>query len=161
MAKMPEEGRFEYGKMDKQTGAQWVHVTPEMARAHPQGRLNLALWLIVMVFALIGFTFIYGFFVAGGVTSLIQGLLALFTAITLAMRAPIAVMLAAAQIFLNILLQLLGGTLKDLSNMSPEYGILTLVILIFSGLSLFYLIEGERPNLIYRHRFRSFRGKQD
>ena len=77
------------------------------------------------------------------------------------MRAPIAVMLAAAQIFLNILLQLLGGTLKDLSNMSPEYGILTLVILIFSGLSLFYLIEGERPNLIYRHRFRSYRGKQD
>ena len=54
MAKMPEEGRFEYGKMDKQTGAQWVHVTPEMARAHPQGKLNLPLWLITGVFAAFG-----------------------------------------------------------------------------------------------------------
>ena len=50
MSQMPKEGRFEYGKMDRQTGAQWVHVTPDMARGHPQGKVNAPIVIIALIF---------------------------------------------------------------------------------------------------------------
>ena len=161
MAKMPEEGRFEYGKMDKQTGAQWVHVTPEMARAHPQGKLNLPLWLITGVFAAFGLLQLVEFAQFGDWLALFKAVLQLLTAIMLVMRAPISLMLAGAQLLLSVFGAVTGGMLKNMSELGETGGFVVLAYLIFCGLSLFYLFEGDRPNLIYRHRFRSFRGAKD
>lgn len=157
MAKMPEEGRFEYGKMDKNTGAQWVHVTPEMARAHPQGRLNALLWGIVAVFAALGAVKVYLFLTFGGTLLLSIGLVELLTALMLGLRAPWGVWLAGAQLLMSVFGLVTGGTFADLQMAGSAVAIATLAYFVFAALTLFYLIEGERPNLIYRHRFRSYR----
>ncbi len=162
MAKMPEEGRFEYGKMDKQTGAQWVHVTPEMARAHPQGKLNAALWAIAAVFAAFGAIRLYIIVLGYGDWLVWIGAgLSFLTALALAIRAPIALFLAGAQLLIGLFGLVTGGALKGLADVDGSQALNTLGLLIFSALALFYLMEGDRPNLIYRHRYRSFRGQQD
>ena len=145
MSKLPEEGRFEYGKMDKQTGAQWVNVTPEMARGHPQGKLTIALWGIAAVFLAFGTLRIAlnGAYLG----DLLGGGLQVLTGIMLMMRAPWAVLLAGAQLLLTIfglVTSSFGGHWSDLA------------MLVFSFGALFYLVEGDRPNLIYRHRYRSY-----
>ena len=145
MSQFPKEGRFEYGKMDQQTGAQWVNVTPEMARAHPQGKLNLALWCIAAVFVAFGILRIASAVLDGG--GLFAGCLQVFTGVLLAMRAPWAVLIAGAQMLLTIFSLVTGGF--------GDHWI-GLALLMFSFGALFYLIEGERPNLIYRHRYRSY-----
>lgn len=157
MAKMPEEGRFEYGKMDKNTGAQWVHVTPEMARAHPQGRLNALLWVIVAAFAALGAIKVYLSLTYGGTGLLVGGVVELLTALMLAIRAPWGVWLAGAQLLVSVFGLVTGGVLKELALTETEIGLAILAYFVFLVLALFYLVEGERPNLIYRHRFRSYR----
>lgn len=145
MSKLPEEGRFEYGKMDKQTGAQWVNVTPEMARNHPQGKLTIALRGIAAVFLAFGTLRIalngayWGDLLGGG--------LQMLTGIMLMMRAPWAVLLAGAQLLLTIFGLVTSGFGDHWSD---------LAMLVFSFGALFYLVEGDRPNLIYRHRYRTF-----
>lgn len=145
MSEFPKDGRFEYGKMDKQTGAQWVHVTPEMARAHPQGKLNLALWAIAAVF--LSFGLLRLSVSAGEMLNVISGVLQIVTGLMLMMRAPWGIMIAGAQLILTIfgvVTSGFGGHWMDL------------VILLFSFGALFYLVEGDRPNLIYKHRYRSY-----
>ncbi len=161
MAKLPEEGRFEYGRMDKTTGAQWVYVTPEMARGHPKGRLGATLWAIVAVFAAFGVLRIYAFVQTGNTILLVVALLQILTALMLAIRAPWAVGLAGVQMVLSLLGTITGDALRELAYLDQAEAFLTLGNLIFSGLTLFYLFEGDRPNLIYRHRFRSFRGQPE
>lgn len=153
MAEFPKEGRFEYGKMDQQTGAQWVYVTPDMARAHPQGKLNAALWAIATVFVALGLLKLAAAVSAGFAFILVLGgAFQLLTGVMLAMRAPYAVLLAGAQLLITLFGTVTSGMMGELFQLG---------VLIFSAGSLFYLTEGDRPNLIYRHRYRSFRGKSD
>ncbi|WP_133064531.1 hypothetical protein [Marivivens niveibacter] len=156
MSQMPKEGRFEYGKMDRQTGAQWVHVTPEMARAHPQGKVNIPIIVIGLIFAATGIWKVWGYLEFGYLSLLLGGALQLLTALTLLIRAPIALFFAGGQLLLSLFFTVTGGAMKTLSVSGPADSLFTLGFLIFSALSLFYLFEGDRPNLIYRHRYRSF-----
>lgn len=148
MANFPEEGRFERGKMDRLTGAQWVHVTPEMARAHPQGNLSPMLWIIVIIF--VGAAGFQLWETLGGVGrfSWVGVLLKLCTAILLVLRAPYALVLAMVQLIFSVFT--LATFLAD--GISP-FAIVELIFVVFA---VSYLMEGDRPNLIYRHRFRSY-----
>ena len=156
MSQMPKEGRFEYGKMDRQTGAQWVHVTPDMARGHPQGKVNAPIVIIALIFAVTGVWKVWGFLEFGYMSLLLGGAIQLLTALTLLIRAPVALFFAGAQLLLSLFFTVTGGAMKTLSQSAPVDSLFTLGFLIFSALSLFYLFEGDRPNLIYRHRYRSF-----
>ncbi|WP_208352046.1 hypothetical protein [Pseudaestuariivita rosea] len=134
------------GPIDKETGGRWVEVTPAMAHAHPKGKPGIAIWLIVAWF---GTTAILQ------ITMLLIGTLPIFliflpiinalTAVALASRAPAAVWLTMIAGGLQVLLMMMAA-----SPITVFTAAITLLI-------IFYILDGDRPNLIYRHRYRSFR----
>lgn len=156
MAEMPKDGRFEYGKFDPTTGAQWVYVSQTMARAHPKGRLGPALWAIVAFFAAEAGMKTYIAFAYDAPILLIGSGLQLLTALLLAIRAPWALVVALVQLGISIF-----GVVTDFSNTEIEKDFMSLIGLLVSCGAAFYLFEGDRPNLIYRHRFRSFRERKE
>lgn len=136
-------------KPDFYTGIPWVYITGEQARSLPRGQLNLTLWLIVGYFILnaaIGVALVLTFD-AGLGTALLYGILPLLTGLGLAFRVPWSVVLAMVATGLSAyaLIRGLGGN-----------GILALLQTIANIGILFYLVDGDRPNLIYRHRYRKY-----
>ncbi|NSX55877.1 hypothetical protein [Parasulfitobacter algicola] len=136
----------ERGQYDKETGAQWVNVTPEMARAHPLGKPGLLIYLIAAWFALgamgqLGFLFTLGF----SFLFLALFFLYLLTAVALVLRAPVSVWLVTVSGGLQILLLMMSAD------------IVTVFLAAIHILIIFYILDGDRPNLIYRHRYRSFK----
>lgn len=152
---MPEEGVFTPGGRDPVTGAQWIHVTPGMARNHPQGRLNLILWAIVGYYLAMAGLRVEQAVEWGGVPSgafVLATLMPLLCAAGLAFRVPWAVLIVTALSALSVL-----SNLSVIGAGNPA----VVVEIIVTVLIILYLLEGDRPNLIYRHRYRSYRGGGD
>lgn len=147
MDEFPEEGRFEAGRADPVTGERWVHVSREMAHAHPKGQLGPVLYGIVI--ALVAFSALrfYAFTVAGSLADFGAALLYMLGALGLYLRAPFALFLVAA-LFAFSLMRLFVGI--------GGLNIVGLGVLLAQGAALVYLITSERANLIYRHRYRSY-----
>ncbi|NOX74706.1 MAG: hypothetical protein GXP03_14185 [Alphaproteobacteria bacterium] len=148
--KMPEEGRFETRGVDRATGANWVYVTRSMAHNHPQGRLNLALYAIILWFLISAGTKIYlivgfGFSPWGGLVAILP----FFTALLLFMRAPVSIALTIVQLAI--------GVPMALQKSSYQYANLQYIELALLAIAVVYLLEGDRPNLIYRLRYRSYK----
>jgi hypothetical protein len=141
----PEKGTFVPGKTDPMTGARWVNVSPQMARAHPKGRLGPVLWLIVAFFVVSGVQLLWVGITAEGWVSVVIGMTSFLAGAMLALRAPWAVVMTGILLILLILSFVLMST-------TPPVAELVLAILALS-----YLLEADRPNLIYRHRFRSYK----
>ncbi|MEJ6401618.1 hypothetical protein [Yoonia sp. 2307UL14-13] len=142
---MPEDGQFRVGKPDNATDARWIYVTPEMALAHPKGQLGLLLWALVAFNLLMGVVRVYQ-----GVTitplALIFGVANLTVALLLAIRSPWALP--------AVFVQVIGGILAAFFIV---LGPVDVVIRAALGIGLLvYLVDGDRPNLIYRHRFRAY-----
>ena len=140
---------------DFYSGIPWVNVAPQQARAHPKGKLNLVLWAIVAYFIGIGslkfgLALSYG---AGFGIALLNGIWPFLTGIGLALRVPWAIIMATIAALLTIyaLVRSLGGdgSLVILLQTLANVGI------------LFYLVDGDRPNLIYRHRYRQYSADKD
>ncbi|MCF2872105.1 hypothetical protein L0664_13600 [Octadecabacter sp. G9-8] len=140
---------------DFYSGLPWVNVPPEQARAHPKGKLNLILWLIAAYFVAIGalkfgLVLSYG---AGIGVAILNGIWPVLTGIGLALRVPWAIIMAMISAGLTVyaLVRGLGGdgTLITLFEVIANVGI------------LFYLLDGDRPNLIYRHRYRKYSADED
>lgn len=141
-------------KPDFYSGIPWVYVTGEQARSLQKGRLNLTLWVIVGYFiavAALGFWLVLTFD-AGLGTALLYGVLPLLTGLGLAFRMPWSIVLAMIVTGLSAyaLIRGLGGN-----------SILALVQTIANIGILFYLVDGDRPNLIYRHRYRKYSVQDD
>ncbi len=144
--RMPKEGHFQSAGIDNATGARWIHVTPQMARAHPQGRLGLILWAIVVINLGVGVLRTY-YGVTITLLILPFALTNFAVALALALRAPMATLLVLVQVIAGIVLSLFVAPLPpDLLAMQAALGLGVLI----------YLFEGDRPNLIYRHRYRAY-----
>lgn len=137
-------------KQDLYSGIPWANVTREQARAHPQGQLNLILWGIALYLIGSGLWKTWMLWQADMPLMAIglSGLLPVLTGLGLIIRAPWAVVLAVilaglgAFAFVKALGQ--GVDPAILIDGLIAVGVLT------------YLLEGDRPNLIYRHRYRKY-----
>ncbi|MBU2993825.1 hypothetical protein Q4555_11680 [Octadecabacter sp. 1_MG-2023] len=142
-------------KPDFYSGIPWVYVPPEQARAHPKGQLNWIMWLISLYFIGIGLFKIYWIITSGyGIgTAFLNGTWPVLTGVGLMLRFPYAVMMAVITAGFSAFTLLRGigdtGTVLILMQALIAFGI------------LFYLIDGDRPNFIYRHRYRKYSAAND
>jgi hypothetical protein len=144
-------------------GAQWVHVPRAEAHAHPRGRPGLLLWLVAAWFAASGGLEVALVLAAGApLVSGALGALSLVAAAGLILRVPwayvLAVLLPAR--FVIGFVQAIGGGAVGLTGAPEVDQVFVLVQAVVSVLVVFYLLEGERPNLIYRHRYRSYEAER-
>lgn len=151
MSKTPEKPK----RGDFYSGLPWINITAEQARGHPQGQLGAVLWLIAIYFTFIGvlkFVLVLSFG-AGIGTALLNGIWPVLTGLGLAFRVPWAVIMAAVSAGLTVyaLVRGLGG----------DGSVVTLFETLINVGILIYLVEGDRPNLIYRHRFRKYSADRD
>ena len=135
---------------DFYSGVPWENVTASQAHAHPLGKLGLILWAIVTYFigiAVLKFWLTLDFG-AGFGTAFLNGIWPLLVGIGLALRVPWAVIMAMISAALTVyaLVRGLGG----------DGSLITLFETIANVGILFYLIDGDRPNLIYRHRYSKY-----
>jgi len=141
-------------------GRHWVYVTAEEAFSHPKGRPGIAQYAMALWFAGIGAfeAAINLNFGAFGVVQAVFTLLLLACAVGLVIRAPwsyvLAILLAVREMFGFI--QLIGGGAFDVPPFLALYGVANAII--GTGI-IFYMVEGDRPNFIYRHRYRSYRAE--
>lgn len=145
-------------KADFYSGIPWVYVTQQQAHAHPKGKLGAVLWLIVAYFiAIAGLKFYLSISVGAGIGfAILTGLWPLLTGLGLALRVPWAIIMAVVSAGLTVYALLRG--------FSGDGSVITLFETIASIGILFYLIDGDRPNLVYRHRYRKYsvlRGHED
>lgn len=146
-------------KQDIYSGIPWVYVTPEQARNHPKGQLTAILWIIGGYLVLIGLIKFYVFWASGfalGVV-LIGGLLPFLAGAGLLLRMPWAVVATLIMAGFNLY--------AFVRNVGPDSTALFLLDALISVGIIFYLAEGDRPNFIYRHRYRKYsvlqEGKDD
>ncbi|AKS46619.1 hypothetical protein SAMN05444287_1736 [Octadecabacter temperatus] len=142
-------------RRDFYSGIPWVNVTAQEAHAHPLGKLGPIEWVIVVYFIGISIlkfwlSFDYGMGLGGAFLNSIWPFL---VGLGLALRVPWAVIMAmiSAALTAYALVRGLGGggDLITLFEMIASVGI------------LFYLIDADRPNLIYRHRYRKYSVEDD
>ncbi|PWG16634.1 hypothetical protein [Salibaculum griseiflavum] len=132
------------------SGIPWVHVEPEVARAHPKGQLTFALRVIAGYLVVIGLFKLWVFWGAGyapGVI-LLGGLLPVLAGLGLWARMPWAVVVTLVMAGFNLY--------AFVRNVGADPGLLLLFDGIVSVGIIFYLVEGDRPNFIYRHRYRKY-----
>lgn len=140
---------------DFYSGIPWVNVTPQQAHSHPKGRLNLLLWAIAGYFIAIGvlkFGLALNYGAGFGIAAL-NGVWPMLTGLGLALRVPWAVIMAMISAALTVyaLVRGLGG----------DGSIIVLLETLINVGILFYLVDGDRPNLIYRHRYRKYSVDKD
>ncbi|MBY6153156.1 hypothetical protein KUV47_08040 [Vannielia litorea] len=154
--KAAREGRFTHGARDPVSGQRWVHVTGEMVAAHPQGRLNMALYAVVLfLFGMAAWRLVLWTFVFGGVWMGVEVVAFLLAAAALFFRLPPGGWLgitACAMVLVDFA-----------TGMKTAWGgqIWALGEAVAAVVAGFYLLTGERPNFIYRHRYLAREGEGD
>ncbi|MEO0486087.1 MAG: hypothetical protein AAF092_09255 [Pseudomonadota bacterium] len=141
-------------------GRHWVYVTAQEAFAHPKGRPGIVEYAMAAWFAGIGAfeaTLNMSFGVFGAIQLVFTALL-LLSAVGLILRSPwsyvLSIVLAVREMIGFI--QLIGGGAFEVPPVLALYGVVNAII--GTGI-IFYLVEGDRPNFIYRHRYRSYRAE--
>ncbi|WP_156121705.1 hypothetical protein [Halocynthiibacter namhaensis] len=149
---------FQRGEMDALTGSQWVYVPRHVAHGHRLGRIGVIFYLIILyflaevVFHIVGLgqglggDWYYDVYRLG--THALMIVLSLLTIVGILMRAPATILFVVAHFCFSILLALTG----------PIFGV---VVGAGSFLVLFYMMDSDRANLIFRHRYRSWVNETD
>jgi len=139
---------------DFYSGVPWVYVTPEQARSLPQGKLNLTLYLISLYFVVIGLVKFYLVLSigAGFLSALLNGLWPLLTGLGLLCRVPWSIIMAVGAGTLTGWFLVRGAISVD----AGQAELFVLFDVIINVGIVFYLVDADRPNLIYRHRFRKY-----
>lgn len=162
---------------DFYSGIPWVSVTPEQARAHPKGKPGVILWIIAIYFLFVGgwkFWFALDLGAGFGI-AVLNGIWPFLAGVGLLMRVPWSVFMAIVSAAVTIWALLrstratatLYNSAEQFTNvgMTGLFGIETygdafflvlLVEMILHVFILFHLMDGDRPNLIYRHRYRKY-----
>lgn len=142
-------------KPDPYTGLTWAYVSRADAHAHPKGRLGLALYGIAGFLLLSGLFKLVTLWPAGALTALGAGALPMLVGLGLLARIPwslvLAVVMAGFTLYTTFRAYNADGAFIDGAT-----GLLFLFDALASVAILFHLLEGDRPNLIYRHRFRKY-----
>ncbi len=163
-------------RLDFYSGVPWVQVTPEQARGHPKGKLNFILWIIGLYFVANGiakFTYAIG----GGVEwwiALLGSIWPFVAGLGLLIRAPWSMVMAVISGCLTVWYLVRStpsigrasgsfganeGWLPSLLSIHDTNGVLaayTLFELVIHVGLVIYLIDSDRANLIYRHRYRQY-----
>ncbi len=149
--------------------APWVTVTAAEAEGHPKGRPGLAIYLISLWLVALAGLYLAPFGIFGfsqtPILFLFWGILALNAAVFLALGSLLgwicAMVLAAREVILFVANFAGTGTSRIhdmvaamLPTVTANYLILALAVI--ATVVLLYLWEGDRPNLIYRHRYRQY-----
>lgn len=135
---------------DYYSGISWAYVTREQAHAHRLGKLGLILWAIVAYFigiAVLKFGLVI-YYDAGIGIAILNSIWPLLAGLGIALRAPWAVVMAAVSAFLTAYALVRG--------LGDQNSVVILFEIIANVGILFYLVDGDRPNLIYRHRYRKY-----
>lgn len=142
-------------RRDFYSGIPWVNVTAKEAHAHPLGKLGPIEWAIALYFlaiAILKFWLVLSYDFGFG-AAVLNSIWPLLVGLGLALRVPWAVIMAmvSAALTAYALVRGLGGggNLITLFEMIASVGI------------LFYLVDADRPNLIYRHRYRKYSVEDD
>lgn len=135
---------------DAYSGIPWVHVDPAIARAHPMGQLTPALQAISAYLVAVGLLKLWLFTGAGHAPGviLLGGVLPMLAGLGLWLRLPWAVVIALLMAGFNLY--------AFVRNVGADPDLLLLFDGVVSVGIIFYLIEGDRPNFIYRHRYRKY-----
>ena len=138
------------GEREYYSGVPWVYVTPQEARNHPLGRPGLIIWGIATCFIVISvlkFWWLMGDG-AGIASAFLNSIWPFLAGVGLMLRVPWAVFLAIVPSALTLYLLVRG-----MGSSASIYYLLETILHV--GI-LFYLIDADRPNLIYRHRYRKY-----
>ncbi|MDQ2095389.1 hypothetical protein [Rhodalgimonas zhirmunskyi] len=164
MVERLKPGEMRRGKRNAETGVTWVQVSREAAHAHPMGKLNWLMVMIILYFLAVGvlkFWQVLGF--GGGIgVALMGAALPLVTGLLLWAKAAMARVLVIVTGILTLLFTVAGGFgLRGMDTAQMVGGefwaFISLGELIAVLAITIYMWEGDRPNLIYANRFRSFR----
>jgi len=152
---MTDPSRSRDERADKMTGIPWVYVGRAAAHAHPKGQLGPLEWAIAVFMILVGLGKIWALLADGSGVPMALGVAIwpVLAGVGLIIRIPWALVLtviSAGLTLLQLFRGLKGGIVGDMVAW-----IYLAEMLIFTGI-LFYLMDGERPNLIYRHRYRKY-----
>lgn len=152
-------------KPDQYSGIPWVYVTPKEVRAHPKGQLTPVLWAIGLFF-IASALLKMGLVRASGMPlgwTLVLGAWPFLTGLGLLMRAPWALILAVISAGLSAYTLLAGASgIGGIAGGGAVYveGDSYMLVPLFELLAyigiLFHLMDGDRPNFIYRHRYRKY-----
>lgn len=141
-------------------GRHWVYVGKDLALAHPKGKLSMLLIAIVAWFLIAGIFEIWAFTLSARLFGLFAGLLLLISAYGLFRRSEWVWRIATLTPF-YFLFQLFFN-IRAAGSSGENFVIAIMVANALVGfLIAFYLYEGDRPNFIYRHRYRSYKAEND
>ena len=138
-------------------GRHWVTVTRAEASSHPKGRpgpfeVLIAIWLMAFgALDLVGR--FYGGIIGFGV---IWPILFILTSVGLILRLPIAWVISFLCCIRVLWAFVFGGY-----GFEGPLGLFFLGNAVVAVAAAFYMLEGERPNLIYRLRYRSYRAEAE
>lgn len=160
----PQPAREE--RADAYSGIPWVYVTREEVWAHPKGKLSGILWAIAAYLIVAGLVKM-GILRTEGVPlgwAILFGCFPLLCGIGLILRMPFAVILATISAAMTVF-QLVGGIGSIAGNAFSTSDDTATYWLLFHLLAsvgiVFHLMDGDRPNFIYRHRYRKYSAVQD
>lgn len=166
MGKRLKPGEMRRGKRNAETGVTWVQVSRETAHAHPMGRLNWLMYLIILYFLAVGVTKFWQVVDFGGTVwvAAAAAVLPLITGLLLWAKAALARVLVIVTGVLTVhfaVSSTFGMRTSDTVGLAEAGGagwaVISLVELVIVLAITIYMWEGDRPNLIYANRFRSFR----
>lgn len=135
---------------DAYSGIPWVYVSKEEVWGHPKGRLSLILWAVALYFIIsaVAKVVIYTGAGLGLGLAVVSGLFPFLTGVGLILRVPWAIMLAIISASIS-LFSLMRG-------MGEGAGIYYLAEALIQAGIVFHLMDGDRPNFVYRHRYRKY-----
>lgn len=144
--------------------APWVQVSPEAALAHPKGRPGLAIHAVALWLLLTAALNLLSYLDGGGTGWMLVWAVVAFNAAWLLALGSfwgwlLGVVVALREIVIFIInLRGLGGVPGDVvaSDGFTALSYLLLAQVVLAAIAGFYLLEGDRPNLIFRHRFRKY-----
>lgn len=153
---------------DQYSGIPWVDVTPEQARAHPKGNLGVALWVISLYFIGVSVVkLILSVSYGGGFGVVLLNCIWPFLAgLGLILRVPWSVFMVIVSTAITAYGLMRGLQVQfTLPEGAPQPDAWQTLPYLFEMIAsvgiLFYLIDGDRPNLIYRHRYRQYSAGED
>lgn len=152
-------------RKDAYSGIPWVYVTRQEVWAHPKGRLSPALWAIAIYLLFAGVSkmaLLYSESVPLG-WSIILGSFPFLCGVGLILRAPWAIILATISAGASVFQLVAGlgsvGAGASFGLGAPQFWLL--FHLLASVGIVFHLMDGDRPNFIYRHRYRKYSAVTD
>ena len=138
-------------------GRQWIYVTEAEVRSHKKGHFGIVIWMICLWFACVG-----GLEIVLGSSSslprLVYGVLVFMTGAGLVVRNRLAYLFALFIPIIFLIRFFSEATGYGTVMVSPAQYYDLLNALVTVGVC-FYMFEGDRPNFIFRRRYRSYRAE--